>query len=100
MTIEVSNTGIDLADEQVKSELDALQDSLKKSGNKPKPQQPKAPEKVKEIPQELKSYRQAWDKNIQIVDASTKDKIKEAANKLPLTAEKQSDGSMLIELTL
>lgn len=102
MAIEVSNTGIDLENSQIKDELNDLQDQLlEKPRSWLDTSQPQTPEKVKELPQELKNYRQAWDKNIKgVIDETTKNKIKNIASKLPLTAEKQSDGSTLIELTL
>lgn len=58
------------------------------------------PEKAKELPQELKNYRQEWEKHIRNISWFSKTRIETAAKLIPLTAERQSDWSMLIEFTL
>ena len=66
-----------------------------------------ATEAVREIPEELKTYREAWKQGITCFDIEEnlekqeiKEKIIEAADKIPVKIEVDSDGSRLIEFKL
>lgn len=50
-----------------------------------------------EIPDDLKNYREEWKKNIKNIDEESKQKIIEAAEKIIINVETDSDGSRLIK---
>ena len=70
--------------------------------NSPTPHSPKSNPEVNKniIPEDLKNYRDAWEKRIVWVNDESKEKIKKAAEQIPLKIEKDSDWSNLIELKL
>lgn len=57
-------------------------------------------EKSRELPPELKKYRQAWEENMDEFDQNKKDTIKDVVEKIPVRLDVDSDGSRLIEFQL
>ena len=72
--------------------LSKLKDEIRKPAH--------SPEKSDNIPQELKIYRQQWDKEISGISDSKKAAIKKRVEEIPHTVKKESDWSMLIEFKI
>ena len=86
------------------NEIDEAETKMKEEEEKKKKEEEEMKRKEEEermskIPEELKSFRETWEKEINL-DDDMKRKIIEAVKKIPHTASIESDGSGLVEFEL
>lgn len=99
----LSNLQKDVLDTKEKSEIKFDKNSQEQPVELGETQRSGDIESYKEIPQELQYYREAWERNINVIGKiglGNMKKIKAAVDSLPVSVNKQTDWSMMIEFTI